>query len=133
MLFRSDSTYLEFKTNVSKGRRLTLDQVETIAQGRVWTGERALANGLVDRLGHIQDAVDCAARLAHLKGYGLTEYPESKSFLERYIKNYGHSISTKAVRDELGPEGWKVLEQMRSVKAMVGQVEVRLPYDIDVH
>lgn len=128
-----DSTYLEFKTNVSNGRRLSLDQVETIAQGRVWTGERALANGLVDRLGNIQDAVDCAARLAHMKQYGLTEYPESKSVLERYVKNYGHSISTKAVRDELGPEGWQVLQQMRRVKAMVGQVEVRLPYDIDIH
>jgi protease-4 len=128
-----DSTYLEFKTNVSNGRHLTLDQVETIAQGRVWTGRRALTNGLVDRLGNIQDAVDCAARLAHLKQYGLSEYPETKSFLDRYIRSYGHSISTKAVKDELGPDGWRVLEQMRRVKAMVGQVEVRLPYDIEIH
>ena len=128
-----DSTYLEFKTNVARGRRLSLDQVETIAQGRVWTGERALANGLVDHLGHIQDAVDCAARLASLKQYSLTEYPETKFALVRYFKNYGHSVSTRAVKDELGPEGWQVLQQVRRAKAMVGQVEVRLPYDVDIH
>ncbi|TDX00751.1 signal peptide peptidase SppA [Dinghuibacter silviterrae] len=127
-----DSTYTEFKTNVSKGRHLSLDQVETIAQGHVWTGERALSIGLVDRLGHLQDAIDCAARLARIKEYGLTEYPEAKSALERYFKNYGHGVAAKAVKDELGPEGWTTLQQMRRIKAMVGQVEVRLPYDVDI-
>ncbi|HTJ10441.1 MAG TPA: signal peptide peptidase SppA [Dinghuibacter sp.] len=127
-----DSTYLAFKTNVSQGRRLSSDAVETIAQGRVWTGQRALANGLVDRLGHIQDAVDCAARLAHLKQYGITEYPEAKSAFERYLRSYTKGVSAKAVKEELGPDGAQLLERIRRVKAMVGQVEVRLPYDVDI-
>jgi protease-4 len=127
-----DSIYTEFKTNVAGGRRLTMDQVETIAQGHVWTGERAVGIGLVDRLGNIQDAVDCAARMAKVKDYGLTEYPEARSALERFFKNYGHGVAVKAVKDELGPEGWKTLEEMRRIKAMIGQVELRLPYDVDI-
>ena len=127
-----DSTYLAFKTHVSSGRHLSPDQVEAIAQGRVWTGERALRNGLVDRLGTIQDAVDCAARMASLKQYGVTEYPETKSIFQRYLKNYGHTIGTKAVREELGPDAWNLFQEYKRVKSMVGQVELRLPYDVDI-
>jgi protease IV len=127
-----DSTYLAFKTHVSEGRHLSLDRVEEIAQGRVWTGERAVGIGLVDRLGNIQDAIDCAARLASLKRYDITEYPETKSIFDRYVKNYTHGVSVKAIKEDLGPDAYQLLEEYRRVKGMVGQTEVRLPYDVDI-
>lgn len=127
-----DSTYLEFKGHVAKARHLSLDQVEEIAQGRVWTGTRAVQNGLVDRLGNIQDAIDCAAKLASLKTYSLAEYPKSQSTLDRLFTDYSHTMKVKAVEEEIGPDGYKALQQIRKVKSMVGCVEVRLPYDAEI-
>ena len=127
-----DSTYMEFNEHVAQSRHLTLDQVEAIAQGRVWTGERALQNGLVDKLGNIQDAIDCAARMASLKEYSLDEYPAAKSPFERYFQYYNSTVKAKAIQDELGPETYHVLQQLRKVRSMMGTVEVRLPYDIEI-
>jgi protease IV len=127
-----DSTYLTFKQKVASGRHLSLDQVEAIAQGRVWTGSRAMSIGLVDGLGDVQKAIDCAAKLAKLKAYGLSEFPESKSVLDRYFQNYTSTVKAKAIADELGPDGYRVYQQMAGVKAMMGKTEVRLPYDIDI-
>ncbi|MGD8489632.1 MAG: S49 family peptidase, partial [Anaerolineae bacterium] len=53
--------YARFKTRVAEGRGLSLEEVETVARGRVWTGEQALAAGLVDELGSLQAAA-CRAR-----------------------------------------------------------------------
>lgn len=127
-----DSTYLEFKSRVSDGRRLSPDQVEAIAQGRVWTGERARRIGLVDALGGLKDAIGCAARMARLKQYSLAEYPETKSILERYLKDYTYTVRVKAVKEELGPDGYNMLEEVKKWKQMVGKVELRLPYDVDI-
>ncbi len=127
-----DSTYLTFKQKVASGRKLSLDQVEAIAQGRVWTGQRAKTIGLVDELGDIQKAIDCAAKMANLKTYGFDEYPEAKSILDRYLQSYSYTVKAKAIQDELGPEGYKVYQQMAGVKAMMGKTELRLPYDIDI-
>ena len=82
-----DSVYHTFKTRVSGGRKITMFNVDSLAQGRVWMGTHAKTNGLVDRIGTLQDAVDCAARLAKIKDgdYKLREYPEKKSFIEQIM------------------------------------------------
>lgn len=127
-----DSTYLEFKEHVAQARHLTVDQVEAIAQGRVWTGKRAVQNGLVDRLGTIQDAIDCAARMASVKTYDLTEYPKTKSTLARLFSDYSSTIKAGAMEDGMGPETYNALKQLQRLKNMMGSVEVRLPYDIEI-
>jgi len=86
----------------------------------------------VDRLGNIQDAIDCAARLASLKTYDVTEYPETKSVFDRYVRNYTRSVSIKAIKEDLGPDAYQFLQDYSRVKGMVGQTEVRLPYDVDI-
>ena len=75
-----DSIYLTFKSRVANGRKKDIQYVDSIAQGRVWLGEKGLDLGLVDKLGGLQDAVDCAARLAKISDYILKEYPEPKNF-----------------------------------------------------
>ena len=62
-----DTVYHTFKSRVSEGRKKDPAYIDSIAQGRVWTGERALQIGLVDRLGGLEDAITCAARMAKLK------------------------------------------------------------------
>lgn len=62
--------YQDFINGVADGRELDADYVDTIGQGKVWTGEEALANGLVDELGSLDAAVAGAAELAGLESYG---------------------------------------------------------------
>lgn len=127
-----DTVYHDFKTRVSDGRKKDMAYVDSIAQGRVWTGERALEIGLVDQLGGLSDAIACAARLAKTSDYSLREYPEPKSLFDMLKNNYGKTVKTKAIKEELGSEGFMLFEQIKRVKAMVGSVQARLPYDIAV-
>lgn len=80
--------YKLFITRVANGRtaagkKMNLDDVDRIGQGRVWTGNQALKNGLVDRLGSLEDAVKYAARLGKLKDYETTTYPEAPGWFEQ--------------------------------------------------
>lgn len=127
-----DTIYHDFKTRVSDGRKKDMAFVDSIAQGRVWTGARALEIGLVDKLGGLQDAIACAARMAKLTDYGIREYPEPKTLIDMLKSNYGKNIKTKAIKEELGNEGFVLFEQIKRIKSMVGSVQARLPYDIVV-
>lgn len=78
-----DQIYKTFTHHVAVGRRMTLEQVEKVARGRVWTGEQALALGLVDQLGGLHVALDLARKSAGLaKDAGVQIYPKPKSVLE---------------------------------------------------
>ncbi|RYZ44817.1 MAG: signal peptide peptidase SppA, partial [Chitinophagaceae bacterium] len=103
--------------------------VETIAQGRVWSGADAVRLGLVDRLGNMQDAIASAARLAKLSDYGLKEYPEKSSWLEELLNRKKQEPSAM-IREQLGEEHYKVFEQVKKIKAMTGSVQARLPFEI---
>ncbi|MCB9746655.1 MAG: S49 family peptidase, partial [Alphaproteobacteria bacterium] len=61
-----DDTYLQFKSRVAEGRGMTLDEVEEVAQGHVWSGKDALEVGLVDELGDIYTAIDLAKQEADI-------------------------------------------------------------------
>jgi protease-4 len=78
-----DHIYKAFTTRVAAARGLTPEQVEKVARGRVWTGEQALALGLVDQLGGLHLALDLARQEAGLpKNAGIHIFPEPKTFLE---------------------------------------------------
>ena len=127
-----DSIYVTFKTRVANGRNIPLNVVDSIAQGRVWTGERALKLGLVDKLGNIDDAVRSAARMANLDKYQLKEYPESKNFLQNLVENYSQDVKVKALKEEIGSEQYNLLQYIKSVKAMVGTPQARLPFTLSI-
>jgi protease-4 len=61
-----EQIYKQFIQHVSQGRNIALEQVQTLAQGRVWSGQDALELGLVDALGSLDDAIDAAAKLARI-------------------------------------------------------------------
>ncbi|MGD9706623.1 MAG: signal peptide peptidase SppA [Candidatus Delongbacteria bacterium] len=75
--------YDEFKSRVSEGRNISLEDLELIAQGQIWTGEQAKANGLVDEIGGLEDAIEEAARISALENYGIVSFPENKTFSEK--------------------------------------------------
>jgi protease-4 len=80
---RVDDLYNKFLTRVSTSRNIPMDQLQTIAQGRVWSGSEGVSLKLVDEIGGLQDAVDDAASVAKLGSrYKVKEYPESLTFAE---------------------------------------------------
>jgi len=127
-----DSIYHDFKSRVADGRNRSIEYVDSIAQGRVWGGEKALQLGLVDRLGGLQDAVDCAARMAKTSDYRLREYPEPRNFLEILMGDFKNSAHVSAVKEELGEEGYKTWTTIKKAKALVGTCQARLPFDFSV-
>jgi protease-4 len=87
---RIDGGYRQFIELVAKARGQTVEQVDTVAQGRVWSGRDALRLGLVDRLGGLEDAVATAARRAQLDGTPVRRYVEAPpGRLERWLDRLG--------------------------------------------
>jgi protease-4 len=127
-----DTIYQDFKTRVADGRKKGIGYVDSIAQGRVWSGTLGLSLGLVDRIGTLQDAVDCAARMAKTNDYRLVEYPEPKSFLDRLLGTYKRNASIQAVKAEIGEEGYRTYTTLKKVKSMIGITETRLPFDLTI-
>lgn len=125
-----DTVYAIFKSRVADGRKLNLQQVDSIAQGRVWTGTDGKKNGLVDRLGTLQDAVFVAAKLAKLSSYGLRELPAKRNFLEQILQAPKKSIKASLIQEEIGLEQWKMLQQAKRLKQISGIPQARIPFDM---
>ncbi len=127
-----DSIYYDFKSRVADGRKKDINYIDSIAQGRVWGGRKALKLGLVDEIGGLQHAIDCAARLAKTKDYRLREYPEPKNFLELLLNNYKEMVKIKSIREDFGNEGLIWYKSMSAIKAMTGVPQTRLPFELTI-
>jgi protease-4 len=127
-----DSIYHDFKSRVADGRNKTIEYVDSIGQGRVWSGVRGLRLGLVDRMGGLQDAIDCAARMAKTGDYSLKEFPEPRSVLDLLLGSYKKTFRLESIKEQLGDEGFKAYDVIRKVKAMNGIAQAKLPFDLSI-
>jgi protease IV len=132
-----DRIYQDFLKKVANGRKKTTDQINEIAQGRVWTGIKAKEIGLVDDLGGINRAISSAAKLAGLEKYRTTEYPRTKKgweqFMERFTKEgetNNDDIKMWLLKKELG-EMYPMYKTIKDFKKMEG-VQARLPFLIAI-
>lgn len=129
-----DTIYNKFKTRVANGRKKDIVYIDSIAQGRVWTGKRGIGVGIVDRTGTLQDAVNCAARMAKISDYRTREYPEQKSWLEELTnQSYSAQSSEKALIKEIGVDQYNLLQQLKQLKQITGIPQSRLPFVIGFH
>ena len=127
-----DRGYNLFRKRVADGRKLSVDQVEQIAQGRVWLGSDALPIKLVDAIGSLDDAVKKAAELAKLKEYHATSYPEE----EDWLSNLFNSVTKKSYLDEeMQAALGEYYEPLRFLKSLDKQsaIQARLPYIIKIN
>ncbi|MES2107512.1 MAG: signal peptide peptidase SppA [Bacteroidota bacterium] len=124
--------YNYFTKAVADGRHKTQDYINSIGQGRVWTGEQAVKNGLVDRLGNISDAIASAAKKANIKNYNLVAYPEQKSFLNKFGLGVNAEIKAHFIKSELG-DNYKYYEQIKEVTTLMRTPQARMPYDIEIN
>ena len=118
--------YEDFIKVVADGRGLITDSVHAMAQGRVYTGAQALEIGLVDKLGDLEDAIACAARMAKLKDYRLKNLPEQKDQLEMLLESFG-AARVSAVEQELGP----LYQHYKLAKNLLegDRIQARLEFD----
>ena len=89
-----EDIYVKFTELVAQGRGLSVNYVDSVAQGRVWTGEQALAIKLVDEIGGLNEAITYAANISSLSEYRLAEYPKVKSSIEKLMESLGESTSS---------------------------------------
>lgn len=125
-----DQTYDLFISRVADGRRMQINAVDSIGQGRVWTGLDALKIGLVDRLGNLDDALKSAASMAKLKEYKLMTLPRLKDPFEEILSSLSGETRV-SLQQELG-EYYQWISLVKKVQNMKG-VQARLPYDLNVH
>lgn len=119
--------YSEFKSRVAEGRKKDTAYIETIAQGRVWTGTQGIKIGLVDELGGLDEAVAYAAKAANLNDYYTKSYPEEKSFGEKIAESFS-SAKMNLVKEELGEE-YEVYKTINWIKKTKG-IQARMVYDL---
>ena len=123
--------YDTFLQRVADGRGLSKAQVDSIGQGRVWSGQQALKNGLVDRLGSIDDAIAAAAGKAGLETYRVVTYPAIKSPFEALLGGSTDRISTWFSKRELG-EHYRYYEQAKAALQLRG-IQARLPFTMEIY
>lgn len=124
--------YSLFRQRVAEGRRLPVESVEKIAQGRVWLATDALNIKLVDQLGGIDDAVKKAAELAKLKDYYTSDYPAAASWMDAMLNSMSSSGTylDEQLRQTLG-DFYKPFTMLRSIDKREA-IQARIPYAISI-
>lgn len=125
-----DSIYITFKSRVMAGRKMSGPTVDSIAQGRVWSGKDAIRIGLVDRLGGLQDAIACAARMVKADKYSLRNYPQRPSFLEQIMGDKADPNTTEMqiFSKKLTPQHKAILREYQLVQQLANRPQARLPF-----
>lgn len=122
-----EKVYREFKQHVADGRKRDTAYIESIAQGRVWTGHEAIGLGLVDEIGGLDEAVAYAAKQANLKEYKLKMFPEEKSLSEKITESFS-DMKTDYLKEQLGDQYdfYQTIQWLKSTKG----VQARMVYDL---
>lgn len=128
-----DEIYVQFKTVVAQGRGLTMNRVQEIARGRVWTGVDAKKVGLVDELGGMKDAIAYAAKLAKIKDVKVLYYPLVKEdqFGELLEQLEGEEENASVSGVELPAELLNYYNQLKEIESLQG-IQMRLPFTLNL-
>ena len=125
--------YNLFRKRVAEGRKMSTEQVEKIAQGRVWLGTDAKNIKLIDGFGGLSDAIDKAAELAHLSSYQAVEYPALAGWMEQLMDMAGGNKGTyldEQLRLALG-DLYQPFIMIRNMKEKE-PVQAALPYVLNI-
>ncbi|WP_064965694.1 signal peptide peptidase SppA [Tenacibaculum ovolyticum] len=125
--------YTTFVNRVATGRNMTFEQVNEIAQGRVWTGKEAVKNGLVDKLGNLNDAVAIAAELANVESYRTRNYPTYKKELKDALKlsPFAKASKEEILKEALGDESYQLYNNINQMKKLKG-IQARMPFILQI-
>lgn len=119
-----DHIYDVFTGKVAAGRKMSQKAVDSIGQGRIWSGIDAKAIGLVDEMGGLTKALETAAELAKLKDYRLVSLPEQKEWFEELIDQLTGNDPSARIREVLG-EDYAYYQYLKEIREMKG-VQARM-------
>ena len=119
-----------FLARCAEGRGMSVEAIDAIGQGRVWTGEQALANGLVDRLGDLDTAIQVAADLADLSEYSIQSVSSSKHWWDKLLEEPLSGMRISLMQWLLGDD-YAQIQLLRQVRDAQG-IWARLPFDWSV-
>ena len=122
-----ENIYDKFLTRVSQGRSIPKNLVDSIGQGRVWTGEQGMAKNLVDVMGGMEKAIEIAKWKAKLKDYRLVEYPEPKTQLEEILSALSGEEQTRAALEAEFGSIYTLHKTIQSMSKTSG-IQARVPY-----
>lgn len=126
-----DRVYQVFMQRVASGRKMEIAEVDSLGQGRVWTGAQAVELNLVDRVASLDEAVGAAAQMANLENYRISEYPRQKDPFASLLSNSEDKLKTWLMKKELG-EYANYLMEMKRVAEQSG-IQARIPYLVEIH
>ncbi|MDD2195556.1 MAG: signal peptide peptidase SppA [Bacteroidales bacterium] len=126
-----EEIYSTFIGHVAEGRNITVEQVDEIGQGRVWSGVNAMDINLIDEFGGIQRAIEIAAERAGLENYRITELPKQADPFEAFVKQLTGGAKANILKNELG-DNYKYIERLKNIATSKGII-ARIPYDIELY
>jgi len=123
--------YDNFISKVAEGRKMTKAQVDSIGQGRVWSGVDAKQIGLIDDFGGLRKAIETAASLAQLKSYKLWSLPEQKDPIQQIIDELLGNTPESRIQSMMGDDYryYRILKDIRSMKG----IQARILYDYEMN
>jgi len=129
-----DTVYYTFKAHVAKGRKLSIEYVDSVGQGRIWSGTKALELKLVDAIGGLDRAIQSAASLAGLTDYSIRVYPSPVNQMEELLKSlqgmnnedvfFNQFLKTFAIHDKF------LIQSLKNIKNNSNGVWMVMPYNI---
>ena len=128
-----ENVYTDFITKVGDGRNMSAADVDSIGQGRVWSGTDAKRIGLVDEFGGIKDAITLAAEKAKLKTYNILELPKQKEPFEEFLNTVldQDGMVANKLRQEFG-SSYENYQNLKNVMKYKG-IQMRMPYDVVIY
>ena len=127
--------YNTFVNRVAAGRKMSFEKVDLVAQGRVWSGVEATKNGLVDKIGGLDDALKEAARLAKIDSYKIVDYPEYEKDLGDLLASMGIPFvktHSEMLEQEMGTEAYRLFQQMKALTRNSG-IQAMLPFKLTIN
>jgi protease-4 len=122
--------YDDFTSKVAEGRKMSQARVDSIGQGRVWSGEDAKNLGLVDELGNLDAAVKAAAQMANMGDYAVKELPSLIDPFEKFMRELTGEKEAQVMQQMLGAN-YKYYESAKQATEMKG-IQARLPFMLDI-
>jgi protease-4 len=125
-----ERAYDIFTRKAAEDRNMSIDELLSIASGRVYSGYEALENGLIDEFGTLEDAIKAAAELAEVDDYSVSYYPRQKTIIEQIMSDLGADIQARYMKMKLG-ELYPYFEQIKELNTLKG-IQARMPFDIEL-
>ncbi|MFW5710109.1 MAG: signal peptide peptidase SppA, partial [Bacteroidota bacterium] len=126
-----EKIYDTFITHVGEGREMSKENVDSIGQGRVWSGISAKEIGLIDMHGGLKKAVDVAAGMAKIEKYRVLSLPKLEDPFEKLLKEMSGQVKSSFMKREFGSY-YKYYEELKNLKDWQG-AQARMPFILEIY